>query len=54
MAFPWFRWTATLATPILLSPLVFLMDDIAARCAYVVLVMPLVSHSTRYLSQFNT
>eukprot|EP00092_Neocalanus_flemingeri_P015230 GFUD01016459.1.p1 GENE.GFUD01016459.1~~GFUD01016459.1.p1 ORF type:complete len:521 (+),score=103.80 GFUD01016459.1:27-1565(+) len=39
MVIPWFRWTVLLAAPVLLSPLLFVFDDSAPRCAYVVLIM---------------
>jgi len=39
MSVPWLRWIAIVATPLLLAPLIILIDSTAARCAYVVLVM---------------
>jgi len=39
MMIPWFRWSSIIAAPVLLSPMLFFLDEVAARCAYVVLVM---------------
>ena len=36
---PWLRWGAVVATPLLLSPILFLSSQAGGRCGYVVLLM---------------